>query len=261
MSEHSSIDTRTFVDLYDDAPIWSALFGEPLLEEVVLSAAQRIADLGCGTGYPTLELAARAGPSARVYGVDRWGAALERAVRKAESRAQQNVEFLCADVAALPFPDSSIDIVTGNLLVNNVNDPGAMVAEIERVLRPDGVCVFSTNAGDTFPEWLDLLERQHPEFGDSIEAERHRRLDEDGIAALFHAVGRWTIGVRHSRAVWQFSSAHAFIAHPFIRSWFVPNWSALFGADSLPAVAESWPPGVPFCVLIPRLVFRAARAR
>lgn len=261
MSEQFSVDSRSFVDLYDDAPIWSALFGEPLLNEVVLRAGQRIADLGCGTGYPTLELAARAGATAQVYGVDRWAAALERAVRKAESRMQRNVEFICADVAALPFPDGSIDIVTGNLIVNNVDDPGAMVAEIERVLRPDGVCVFSTNAGDTFPEWLDLLERAHPEFGGSIAAERRRRLDEDGIAALFHVVGRWTTAVRHSRAVWQFSSAHAFIEHPFIRSWFVPNWSALFGADSLPSVAESWPPGVPFRVSIPRLVFRAARPR
>jgi SAM-dependent methyltransferase len=145
--------------------------------------------------------------------------------------------------------------------VNNVDDPAAMVAEIERVLRPDGVCVFSTNGGDTFPEWLDLLEREHPEFSVSIAAERRRRLGEDDIAALFQTVGRWTTAVRHSRVVWQFSSAHAFIAHPFIRSWFVPNWSALYGADSLPSVAESWPLGVPFCVSIPRLVFRATRAR
>jgi SAM-dependent methyltransferase len=207
-----------------------------------------------------LELAARAGTTARVYGIDRWAAALERAVRKAENRVQGNVAFMCADVAALPFPDASIDIVTGNLLVNNVDDPAAMVTEIERVLRPGGVCVFSTNPGDTFPEWLDLIEREHPDFAVSIAAERHRRLDEERIAALFHAVGRWTTAVTLSRVVWQFSSAHAFIGHPFIRSWFVPNWNALFGAESLHSVADSWPPGVPFCVSIPRLVFRATRA-
>src|SRR5436309_12231589 len=67
------------VSLYDELPLWSALAGELLLESVTLAGARRVLDLGCGAGFPLLELAERLGRSAFVAGLDPWAEALRRA--------------------------------------------------------------------------------------------------------------------------------------------------------------------------------------
>ena len=53
------------VALYDELPIWSAPFGLPLLDAVELRPGLTVLDVGCGTGFPLLELAERLGPGAR----------------------------------------------------------------------------------------------------------------------------------------------------------------------------------------------------
>ena len=66
------------VALYDELPLWSAPFGQVLLQQVELGSDLTVLDVGCGTGFPLLELAERLGPEARLHGVDPWGPAMER---------------------------------------------------------------------------------------------------------------------------------------------------------------------------------------
>ena len=63
------------VALYDELPLWSALAGQLLLEHVTLASRRSILDLGCGTGFPLLELAERLGRGAHVVGLDPWAGA------------------------------------------------------------------------------------------------------------------------------------------------------------------------------------------
>src|SRR4029453_6115229 len=76
---------------YDELPLWSAMFGLLLLEHVPLKDVNVGLDVGCGTGFPLIELAERLGPSAHVHGVDPWTAALTRAREKIASRRTPNV--------------------------------------------------------------------------------------------------------------------------------------------------------------------------
>src|SRR5947207_15725775 len=76
---------------YDELPLWSAMFGLLLLEEVPLANITSALDVGCGTGFPLIELAERLGKHAHVHGLDPWKAGLKRAAEKIANRATPNV--------------------------------------------------------------------------------------------------------------------------------------------------------------------------
>jgi SAM-dependent methyltransferase len=58
---------------------------------------------------------------------------------------------LRGDVSALPFPDASFDLVTANMVVEHLSDPGQQFREIARVLRPNGVFLFHTPNALSYP--------------------------------------------------------------------------------------------------------------
>ena len=91
----------------------------------------RVLDACCGTG--DLAVAARKGGAGDVVGVDFSERMLERARRKAPE-----VEWIQADVLALPFEDASFDSVVVGFGVRNVEDLEAGLRELRRVLRPGG---------------------------------------------------------------------------------------------------------------------------
>jgi demethylmenaquinone methyltransferase/2-methoxy-6-polyprenyl-1,4-benzoquinol methylase len=98
--------------------------------EAVVSPGDRVLDACCGTG--DLAVAAeRAG--ARVTGLDFSPAMLERARRKSAG-----VEWVEGDLLALPFADAAFDAVTVGFGIRNVADLDAGLAELARVVRPEG---------------------------------------------------------------------------------------------------------------------------
>jgi SAM-dependent methyltransferase len=97
-----------------------------------------VLDAGCGVGYGSAHLAQAA---RTVVGVDRSPEALEHA--RAEF-ARPNVEFVLADICALPFEDGRFDLVCAFEVIEHVDDPALFVGEAARVLGDDGVLVVST---------------------------------------------------------------------------------------------------------------------
>ena len=91
----------------------------------------RVLDACCGTG--DLAVAAREAAAGEVIGVDFSERMLERARRKAPE-----VEWVQADVLALPFDDASFDAAVVGFGVRNVEDLAAGLKELRRVLRPGG---------------------------------------------------------------------------------------------------------------------------
>ena len=101
-----------------------------------LASGRRVLDAACGEGYGTALLAA-AGTSSAV-GVDVDGATV------AHARRRYGLEFVQADIAALPFEDDGFDLVVSFETIEHVQDPEAVLAELRRVLAPDGLLVIST---------------------------------------------------------------------------------------------------------------------
>ncbi len=92
----------------------------------------RLLDVGCGGGAHAVELAAHAWS---VTGVDVSAAQLELA------RAR-GVDVVEADAAELPFDDASFDAAVSMFTHTDVDDFGAVMREVARVLRPDAPFVY-----------------------------------------------------------------------------------------------------------------------
>ena len=86
-------------------------------------------DLGCGTGRNLPLFPA----DARVIGLDPEMDSLRRARRRAPG-----VPLVCGSAEALPFRSGAFDTVVSGLVLCSVPDPVRGLAEVRRVLRPDG---------------------------------------------------------------------------------------------------------------------------
>jgi ubiquinone/menaquinone biosynthesis C-methylase UbiE len=98
-----------------------------------------VLDLGCGAGLDSLLAAMKTGPSGSVIGVDFSRSMLDRARLGASEAGSSNIEFREADAERLPIADGSVDValVNGILNLNPMRD--AIVRELARVVRPDGI--------------------------------------------------------------------------------------------------------------------------
>ncbi len=101
-------------------------------------ASGAVLDLGCGVGYGS-RLLARA--ARRVVGVDSSPLTVGFAFSEF---AAPNLHYLAADARALPFPSAAFDWVVCFELIEHLREGEAVVAEIARVLVPDGRLLLST---------------------------------------------------------------------------------------------------------------------
>ena len=116
-----------------------------LLDAVQLGADDgAILDVGCGTGSLALAAARRAGPQAKVFGLDASEQMLDLATRKAQ-RVDARVTFVQGTVEALPFEDARFDLVFSTLMLHHLPRPARLVCarEARRVLKPGGRFVVS----------------------------------------------------------------------------------------------------------------------
>jgi ubiquinone/menaquinone biosynthesis C-methylase UbiE len=106
-------------------------------------AAPRVADLGCGPGVSTFELA-RYLPDARLVGMD----VAPRMLREAQRRRRDaglpsaRISWLLADAERMPLEDASVDACTGHSFLYVVRNRAAVLTEVRRVLRPGGRLVL-----------------------------------------------------------------------------------------------------------------------
>ena len=118
------------------------------LDDVPL-AAQDILDLGSGTGRGTAALCKRY-PKARTIALDLALPMLQAARR--QRRWLRPLARVCADAEALPFIESSIDLVHSSLCLQWCGRLDAVFDEFRRVLKPGGLVMFSTFGPQTLVE-------------------------------------------------------------------------------------------------------------
>jgi len=230
------------VALYDELPMWSALAGELLLEGVPLAGARRVLDLGCGTGFPLLELAERLGSGAFVAGLDPWAQALSRA-RARIARWSARAAVVRGNGAAMPFRSGAFDLVVSNLGVNNFDDAPGALRECRRVLAPGGILGLSSNLVGHMREFYAAFERVLAAAGDRDALERLRRhvahrATIGSLRAGLESAGFRVTAVREREAVLRFANADALFAHHFIRFGFRPAWEEIAG-PGLPAALRA----------------------
>jgi arsenite methyltransferase len=103
-----------------------------------LRPGETVLDLGCGGGIDVLLSARRVGPAGKAYGLDMTAEMLDLAREHARQAGVGNAEFLRGQIEAIPLPDSSVDVIISNCVINLSTDRPAVFAEGFRVLRPGG---------------------------------------------------------------------------------------------------------------------------
>jgi arsenite methyltransferase len=103
-----------------------------------LHEGETVLDLGSGGGIDVLLSARRVGPTGFAYGVDMTEEMLELARGNAAKAGASNVEFLKGIIEDVPLPDSSVDVVISNCVINLSTDKRMVINEMHRVLVPGG---------------------------------------------------------------------------------------------------------------------------
>jgi arsenite methyltransferase len=103
-----------------------------------LSEGESVLDLGSGGGIDVLLSARRVGPTGKAYGLDMTDEMLDLARENARKAGVTNVEFLKGEMEAMPLPDSTVDVIISNCVVNLSPDKDAVLREAYRVLTPGG---------------------------------------------------------------------------------------------------------------------------
>jgi arsenite methyltransferase len=231
------------VALYDELPLWSAPFGLALLEAVELRPGMTVLDVGCGAGFPLLELAERLGPGARLHGVDPWAPAMERLRSKVAAWGlEQSVTLHVTTIEALALAPASVDLIVSNNGLNNVADLPAALEVCARLARPGAQLVFTANLPGTMAEFYDALGSALDEVGVQdgqrriAEHIRVRRRPAEELAALTRAAGFEVEDAVIHTFPWRFTSAEALFRHHFIRLAFLEPWRAVVPEEVRPAV-------------------------
>ncbi len=124
--------------LYDNKHDFVAEYGKGLLEFVPKNKNQSILDLGCGTGTLTSQLVNFADT---IIGIDSSG----NMIAKAQEQ-YADVQFSVCDALALPF-EKQFDVVFSNAVFHWIADHNALLKQVHKVLKPNGilVCEFGAN--------------------------------------------------------------------------------------------------------------------
>ncbi|MFL5403375.1 MAG: arsenite methyltransferase [Gemmatimonadales bacterium] len=103
-----------------------------------LRVGEVVLDLGSGGGIDVLLSAQRVGPAGKAYGLDMTDEMLALARENQGKAGVQNVEFLRGEIEAIPLPDSSVDVIISNCVINLSADKELALREAFRVLKPGG---------------------------------------------------------------------------------------------------------------------------
>lgn len=115
----------------------------------MLVDAKTIVDLGCATGTAGRALS-RQFRRAHIISIDLSHQMLRQAQRKRSLFRRSSV--VQADAITLPLASESVDLVFANLLLPWISDPAHLFTELARVLRKDGLLVFSALGPDSLKE-------------------------------------------------------------------------------------------------------------
>jgi SAM-dependent methyltransferase len=175
---HAGPDTRDARQLVPGRSwaAWSRALG-------MLLPPLKVADLGCGEGYLTVEAARWA---ARVIAVDRSDAVLRRARGLAQRRRVSNVVWKRGELEHLPIADDQVDVAMLSQALHHAEQPARAVAEAVRITAPGGrVLVLDLRTHEE--TWV------HTKLGDRVlgfsDAELKRMLTAAGLRDVRVVVG------------------------------------------------------------------------
>jgi DNA-binding transcriptional ArsR family regulator/precorrin-6B methylase 2 len=166
---HAGPDTRDARQLVPGRSwaAWSRALG-------LLLPALRVADLGCGEGYLSIEAGRWAD---RVIAVDRSSVVLKRARALASRRRVRNIIWKKGELEKLPIRDAAVDVAMLSQALHHASDPARAVFEAARITAPGGRVLL-----------LDLRTHQE-EWVRAKLGDRRLGFDDDELRRMLMAAG------------------------------------------------------------------------
>lgn len=141
---------------YDQSAEFQRIAGNLLLDKLPLCSVtpKNILDLGCGTGFFTRKLSSLY-PNSEVIGLD----LSQGMIDFCQERSAKEL-YLCADAESIPLASNSQDLIYSNLTFQWLDSLDRLLSEINRVLKPNGVLIFSSLVPGTLHElkqsWMQV---------------------------------------------------------------------------------------------------------
>jgi SAM-dependent methyltransferase len=173
----------------------------------------RLLDVGCGTGEAVRGLARHVGAGGRVVGVDLGSAMIAEAQRRSK-RAGLQVGFQVMDAHRLDFPDDCFDGCRAARVLQHVEDPERVVAEMVRVTRPGGRVVA-----------------YDPDWGTAVVSGADRAITRAVLEC-------WCDGLRHGWMGRKLTGIFGRVGVADLVIEPLTNWDAALGASSLREVTD-----------------------
>lgn len=225
------------ISIMDELPLWSAPFGLKLLECVVMKPNMNVLDLGCGAGFPLIELANRLGPSCRLYGIAPWNAALQRAQLKSRRHELSNVVVIQAEGEHLPFRNDFFHLIVSNNGINNVTDPETVLGECCRVSHPLAQLIVTVNLPATMNEFYRAFEAtlheliMHDEIAKMHAHIHDKRKPIQQTVRMINRAGFQIKKIYEDQFTLRFLNGSAMFNHFFIRLAFWDSWEKILSPD------------------------------
>jgi ubiquinone/menaquinone biosynthesis C-methylase UbiE len=185
-----------------------------------IESGMRVLDLGCGTGVTTQAVLQALGESGHVHALDISAPMLEVARKQI---ASERVSFIEADAAATSLPDHSIQRVVCNSVFWQFRHKPEVMAELRRVLTPDGRFIFNAPEPYFMFEAIPRSKRVSVLF-EQLAAERYGvgRQDLRSIEAFLRNHGFEIIGKQMLERTRSTAESHLFMQIPVATAWMEP---------------------------------------
>ena len=232
-------DDPELISIIDELPLWSAPFGLKLLDYTVLKPNINVLDIGCGLGFPLIELSQRFGNSSKFYGIDPWQSALKRTRTKINKYKITNTTVTKSIAEKLPFKSNSFDLIVSNNGINNVQDVKQTLSECFRVSNPGAQFLMTMNLENSMIEFYDVFEETLIENNLNEEVEKmkahiySKRKPIDEMKSLIENSGFNIKNIIEDNFSLRFLNSLSMFNHPLIKYWFLGSWKEILKPDNL----------------------------
>jgi ubiquinone/menaquinone biosynthesis C-methylase UbiE len=254
-------------------PIWSRRFGRLLLRDLALPPKAMVLDVGCGTGYPSLEILGKMDAEGRIIAIDPSSPMLDEARVKAGRLAGKRIFFRSESATPkLVFADDVYDLVLCNAGLHEFDDPERAVREFARVTKPGGRVAVTLPLAGTFNEFFDLyrevlgkLDRQ--DAIDRLDAYMTHYPPLEQVEAWFEDAGLVDVGGEWDTFTLLFKSSREFFFAPLIEYGPLAAWKAIAGKGQpmqdafwhLKEAIDAYYSGRPFAVTVNAGIIRGRK--
>jgi len=141
-------------------PLWRRISGQSILRKWgrtnLVKEGQTFLDYGCGTGSFTIPAARIVSTSGKVYALDYFPRQLEIVNEKAKKEGLANIETILSD-SKTGLEDECIDVIWVCDVLHELKERRAVLEELHRVLRRDGVLAIHDGMGERVLSYTDGL--------------------------------------------------------------------------------------------------------